>query len=194
LFLSGVLLVGILGGASVASAVEIGEKAPDFTLPSTTGKDISLSQFQGKQLVLIEFYGQDYSPVCAQNLSARKADYSKFQKLNIQILGISVNNPFSQKAFADSLQLPYPLLSDRSLKVAKVYGVVYGTTKRKNNPDLVGLGAERAFFLVDQQGIVRGRWIGEDLAVFSTEVFLKAAQEIVGKPAQDAGEKKPSAM
>jgi len=63
LFLSSVLIVGVLGGASVSAAVEIGEKAPDFTLPSTTGKDISLSQFQGRQLVLIEFYGQDYSPV-----------------------------------------------------------------------------------------------------------------------------------
>ncbi len=63
LFLSSVLIVGILGGASVASAVEIGEKAPDFTLPSTIGEKISLSQFQGKQLVLIEFYGSDFSPV-----------------------------------------------------------------------------------------------------------------------------------
>ena len=63
LFLSSVLIVGVLGGASVSVAVEIGEKAPDFTLPSTKGKDISLSQFQGKQLVLIEFYGSDYSPV-----------------------------------------------------------------------------------------------------------------------------------
>jgi hypothetical protein len=63
LFLSSVLIVGILSGASVASAVEIGEKAPDFTLPSTIGEKISLSQFQGKQLVLIEFYGSDYSPV-----------------------------------------------------------------------------------------------------------------------------------
>jgi len=59
---------------------------------------------------------------------------------------------------------------------------VYGTTERKNNPDLKGLGAERAFFLVDQQGIVRGRWIGEDLAVFSSEVLLKAAGEIAGRP------------
>jgi hypothetical protein len=63
LFLSGVLIVGVLGGAGVATAVEVGDKAPDFTLPSTMGKDISLSQFQGKQLVLIEFYGQDYAPV-----------------------------------------------------------------------------------------------------------------------------------
>ncbi len=63
LFLSGVLIVGVLGGAGVATALEVGEKAPDFTLPSTIGETISLSQFQGKQFVLIEFYGQDYSPV-----------------------------------------------------------------------------------------------------------------------------------
>ena len=63
LFLAGVLLAGVLGGARLATAVEVGEKAPDFTLPSTTGKDISLSQFQGKQLVLIEFYGADFAPV-----------------------------------------------------------------------------------------------------------------------------------
>ncbi len=63
LLLSSVLLAGVLSVASMATAVEIGEKAPDFTLPSTTGKDISLSQFQGKQLVLIEFYGADFAPV-----------------------------------------------------------------------------------------------------------------------------------
>jgi hypothetical protein len=62
LFLFSALLVGILGGVSVAIAVEIGEKAPDFTLPSTTGEKISLSQFQGKQPVLIEFYGADFVP------------------------------------------------------------------------------------------------------------------------------------
>ena len=63
LFLLGVLLVGISGVTSVATAVEVGEKAPDFTLPSTTGKDISLSQFQGKNPVLMEFYGSDFYPV-----------------------------------------------------------------------------------------------------------------------------------
>jgi hypothetical protein len=72
---------------------------------------------------------------------------------------------------------------------------VYGSTEGKiDYPGLEGLSTTRSFFLVDQQGIVRGRWIGEDLAVFSTEVLLKAAQEIVGKPAEDAREKKPSAM
>jgi AhpC/TSA family len=63
LMVSGLLLVGVLAGASVATALEVGEKAPDFTLPSTTGKEMSLSQFRGKQPVLIEFYGQDFAPV-----------------------------------------------------------------------------------------------------------------------------------
>jgi hypothetical protein len=63
LLLSSVLLVGVLSGASVATAVEIGEKAPDFTLASTTGKDISLSEFLGKKYVLIEFCGADFAPM-----------------------------------------------------------------------------------------------------------------------------------
>jgi peroxiredoxin Q/BCP len=60
--LLGVLLAGMLGGALVATALEVGEPAPDFTLLGTTGEKISLSQFRGKTAVLIEFYGADFSP------------------------------------------------------------------------------------------------------------------------------------
>jgi hypothetical protein len=60
---SGLLLFGLLGTVRVSSALDVGDKAPDFTLPSTTGEKISLSQFRGKKLVLLEFYGADYSPV-----------------------------------------------------------------------------------------------------------------------------------
>ena len=78
----------------------------------------------------------------------------------MQILGISASNPFSQKTFADSLKLPYPLLSDfPDRQVIRSYGV-----------------NRRAFFLVDQQGVVRGRWWGESFDVFPTEDLLKAAQ------------------
>ena len=59
----GLLLIGLLGAAVVSSALDIGDKAPDFSLPATTGGKISLSQFRGKKLVLLEFYGADYSPV-----------------------------------------------------------------------------------------------------------------------------------
>jgi len=60
--LLGVLLAGMLGGVPMATALEVGEQAPDFTLPSTMGGTISLSQFRGKTAVLIEFYGADFAP------------------------------------------------------------------------------------------------------------------------------------
>jgi hypothetical protein len=63
LLLLGMLLAGVLVGAGMATALEVGEEAPDFTLPSTLGEEISLRQFRGKHLVLIEFYGADFSPV-----------------------------------------------------------------------------------------------------------------------------------
>jgi AhpC/TSA family protein len=61
--LIGLLLTGVLIGAGMATALEVGKQAPDFTLPSTIGGEISLSQFRGKKLVLLEFYGADFSPV-----------------------------------------------------------------------------------------------------------------------------------
>lgn len=62
LFLMGLLLVGLLGTAGVSSAIEVGDKAPDFKLPATTGVDVSLSDFRGKKWVLVEFYGADFQP------------------------------------------------------------------------------------------------------------------------------------
>jgi peroxiredoxin len=113
------------------------------------------------------------------NLSARKADYPKFQALNVEILGISTNHPFSQKTFAESLQLPYPLLSDfPDMQVTRQYGGL------SRNATLAKHGiAERAFFLIDTQGIVRQQWLvtgGEEI-VFSNEPLLKAVREVVEK-------------
>ena len=109
-------------------------------------------------------------------MSARKADYSKFQALGVQNLGISANNPFSQKTFADSLGLPYPLLSDHpDLQVIRRYGVL---THYPADPSR--LSAHRAFFQIDKQGIVRGRWFAETLEVFSSKPVLKLIREIAG--------------
>jgi hypothetical protein len=63
LLVLGLLFIGLLGTASVSSALDVGDQAPDFSLPATTGGKISLSQFRGKKLVLVEFYGADFSPV-----------------------------------------------------------------------------------------------------------------------------------
>lgn len=108
------------------------------------------------------------------NIEARGADYTKFEALNVQILAISADSTFALKTQSDSLKLPYPLLSDRPPKTIERYGVLA--------PDKVR--ALRAFFLIDQQGIVRKQWLlglaGDDI-VFSSEPILKAIQEIQGK-------------
>ena len=176
LSLFGILLAGVLVIASVAAALEIGDQAPDFTLPSTTGEEIQLAQFQGKKHVLIQFYTMDYQPVWTANLSARTADYIKFENLNVQLLGISASNPFSQKTFADSLKLPYPLLSDYpDLKVIRKYDVLklVGEAKRPI--------AKPSYFLIDKQGIVQGKWIQTSSEVFPNEPFMEVARELENK-------------
>lgn len=108
------------------------------------------------------------------NIEARGADYAKFDALNVQILAISADSTFALKTQSDSLKLPYPLLSDRPPKTIERYGILA--------PDKVR--ALRAFFLIDQQGIVRKQWLlglaGDDI-VFSSEPILKAIQELQGK-------------
>jgi peroxiredoxin len=99
------------------------------------------------------------------------ADHSKFRELNIQLLGISANHQFSQKTMADSLKLPYPLLSDfPDLKAIRSYGVLHPSR----------VFAERAFFLIDTEGIVRGKWYGEPYDVFPTEPLLEVARQLTG--------------
>jgi peroxiredoxin len=93
--------------------------------------------------------------------------------LNVQILGISANSPFSQKTFADSLELPYPLLSDfpNSRVVQRYAGL----------EDFKVTAARRGLFLIDQRGIVRGRWFGDTTTVFPSESILIKARGIAGK-------------
>jgi peroxiredoxin Q/BCP len=105
---------------------------------------------------------------------ARKADYKRFEALGIQILGISTNLTFSQQTFAESLKLPYPLLSDfPEAKVIRSYGIF----------DDKALLAHRAFFLIDPQGIIRKKWIvenGETTVVYS-DTLLRDIQGVMGK-------------
>src|SRR5262249_54074758 len=144
-------LTSLLMVTGVALSLEVGEKAPDFTLPSTTGEQISLSQFRGKQHVLLEFYVRDHGPTGMKNLSARQVDYSAFQELGVQVLGIAAEHSFSQRPFADSLHLSYPLLSDYpALKVIQRYT---GLQPHPSEPHR--RAARRTLVLIDIQGIIR---------------------------------------
>jgi peroxiredoxin len=107
-------------------------------------------------------------------LSARKADYKRFEALGIQNLAASANQTFSQQTFAESLKLPFPLLSDfPERKVMRAYGVLNDRT----------MNANRSFFLIDPQGIIRKKWIIENgpTTVVYSETLLRDIRELIGK-------------
>ena len=119
-------------------------------------------------------------------------DFDQFKDLDIQILAVSVDGSFSQKTFADSLGLPFPILSDLGGKITQLYatdkfykaGADFtpfmlpgkGVTLKKDR-----IGSAQAFFLVDKQGILRGRWLPGDAQPFSSEKILKMAKRIASK-------------
>ena len=173
-FGASLVLSSIGFGPGPAWSVEVGERAPEFKLPSTMGGDISLSDFRNKKWVLLEFYGADFAPTCMANLLARKADFSRFEALGIQNLAASANLTFSQQTFAESMKLPYPLLSDfPGRNVMRSYGVL-------NDKMQVASGS---FFLIDPQGVIRKKWLTENwmTTVVYSETLLKDIREIIGK-------------
>jgi peroxiredoxin (alkyl hydroperoxide reductase subunit C) len=162
------------GVAGAAGGPEVGKPAPDFSLPSATWDTVSLKQYRGKKIVLIEFVGAAFAPTCVANMEARGVDHAKFEALNVQVVGISSDSPFALKAQSDSLKLAYPLLSDRPPTTITRYGVLA--------PDKVR--ALRAYFLIDQQGVLRKKWLlgpKGDEQVFASEPILKAIQELPKK-------------
>jgi peroxiredoxin len=112
-------------------------------------------------------------------VAARGADYQTFQDLEVQVLGISATSAFSQRAFADSLHLPHPLLSDYpDLTVSRAYGVMQHYLREPNR-----LSTRRAFFLIDKEGIVREKWLPEvQSALFPSDPILEKVRELTGKP------------
>jgi glutaredoxin-dependent peroxiredoxin len=141
-------------------AVTVGQKAPDFTLVDTGKKSTTLSEFLGKKVVLV-FYPGAFTGVCEKELCTFRDALADFNSLNAQVLGISVDTPFSNKAFADKNGVTFPLLSDYSRYVSAQYaGLV------NNFAGLIGLtAANRSVFVVNEKGIVTYAWISENPGV-----------------------------
>ncbi len=136
-------------------AVEVGQQAPDFTLTDTARQPRSLNEFRGKNVVLAFFPGA-FTGGCTNEACALRDSTEKYNSLNAQVLGISVDSPFAQKAWADANNLAFPLLSDPSRKVVSQYGVEF--------PNFLGMEgftvANRAVFVIDKNGVVRYKWVG----------------------------------
>ncbi len=104
--------------------VKIGDKAPDFTLKSSTGENITLSQFFGKKNVVLFFYLRDEGPPCCKEAEAFRNDYEVFKERNAEVIGISAQGVESHKGFASHHNLQYILLSDADNRVRKLYGAL----------------------------------------------------------------------
>ena len=137
-------------------AVQVGDKAPDFTLVDGDKKPRSLSEFLGKKSVLAFFPGA-FTGVCTKEMCTFRDSMSHFNELNAQVVGISVDAPFSNKAFAAQNNLQFPVLSDYSRSAVKAYGIALD--------DFAGLAgytaAKRSVFVLDKGGVVRYAWVSD---------------------------------
>jgi len=144
----------------MSSKIKVGDKALDFTLPDTDKKTRNLKEFLGKKVVLAFFVGA-FTSTCTKEMCEFRDSMSRLIDLNAQVIGISVNDPFSNKAFAEKNRLSFPILSDYKREVIRIYGLEL--------PNFAGLDgytvAKRSIFVLDQQGIVRYVWVSDNPAV-----------------------------
>jgi peroxiredoxin Q/BCP len=130
--------------------LEEGKKAPLFTLKNQEGKEISLTDFNGKKVVLY-FYPKDDTTGCTKEACSFRDDFPQFNNLNAVILGVSPDSVASHKKFAEKYNLPFTLLSDEPREVIEKYDV----WKEKNNYGKKYMGVERTTFLIDENGMIK---------------------------------------
>lgn len=124
---------------------QVGQPAPDFTLPGTQG-EVRLHDLLARGPVVLVFYQEDSTPMCRTQLSTFKGDFDLFRDLDAQVVAVSADPVESHRRFEEELGgLPFPLLSDPDLAVARQYGVVDDSGKR----------TRRAVFVIGPDGTVR---------------------------------------
>ena len=139
---------------------KVGDKAPDFTLPDVDMKPRSLHDFLGQNVVLAFFVGA-FTSTCTMEACAFRDSMARLSNLNAQVIGVSINDPFSNKEFSEKNMLPYPILSDYNREVIHQYGL--------EMHDFAGLKgytvAKRSILILDSIGLIRYIWISENPAV-----------------------------
>lgn len=134
-------------------ALKVGDKAPDFTLPSFTPSpdltEVSLSGFKGKNVVLL-FFPQAFTGVCTAEMYTISENFNAYKNMNAEVIGISVDGTFVQKAFAEKNNITIPLLSDFNKEAVKKYDVL----RPEFAHGMKGV-AERAVYVIDKDGVIR---------------------------------------
>jgi thioredoxin-dependent peroxiredoxin len=125
--------------------VSVGDKLPDFSLPSQRGEMVHIREHVGKKGLVIYFYPKDQTRICTIESCAFRDNYEAFREAGAEVFGISSDSAESHRRFADEHRLPFTLLSDEQGKVRKLFGV----------PATLWLLPGRVTYIVDHQGIVR---------------------------------------
>lgn len=156
----------------MGDTVKVGDKAPTFTLPDTDLKHRSLEEFLGHKTVLAFFVGA-FTTTCTKEACAFRDSMARLIDLDAQVVGISVNDPFSNKGFAEKNRLPFPVLSDYRREVIKKYGL--------ESTDFAGLSgytvAKRSILILDREGVVRYAWVSDDPVVEPNYKEIQGALE-----------------
>jgi len=129
--------------------LEVGTKAPMFTLSDKDGNAVSLSDFKGKKVVLY-FYPRDNTPGCTRQACAFAGAYAAFQDLNTVVIGVSKDSAASHQKFAEKFSLPFLLLSDPDHAVIEAYGA----WQEKKNYGKVSMGVVRSTYVIDENGVI----------------------------------------
>ena len=132
---------------------QAGDRAPDFTLKDTEMKPVHLSDFHGKT-VIVAFFPAAFSGVCTRELCTFRDHVADLNRLNVQVLGISVDLPYSLRQFKQSQKLAFPLLSDFDREAINAYGIV----DRNFNGYTSGV-AQRSVFVVNGEGRISWAWV-----------------------------------
>ncbi|MEI6869114.1 MAG: peroxiredoxin [Methylophilaceae bacterium] len=153
-----------------APILKSGDDAPNFTLPDNQGRQVSLSDFKSKWVVLY-FYPKDDTPGCTTEACHFRDDFKLLENLGAQVVGMSIDDSFSHKKFAEKYNLPFPLLSDASGEVASLYGAL-------NNFLVIKL-AKRYTYLINPQGKIAKIYLSVDTSKHSQEIIedLKKLKE-----------------
>ena len=145
--------------------VKVGDKAPDFTLPSQMGDNLTLSEYFGKKNIVLYFYPKDESIGCTREACKFRDTYDVFTSLDAEVLGVSSQSVESHKSFATHHGLPFILLSDEKNEVRKLYGV----------PATMGIIPGRVTFIIDKKGVVRHIFSSQ----YQPEKHIEEAREVL---------------
>jgi peroxiredoxin len=178
--LVGMLLtgLGLFGGA--AFALDVGDKAPNFALLSTTGKEIKLADFAGKQPIVLFFYIGAFTGTWTQEALAFQLDLPKFEAANAQVLGISVDFNDANKAWAEKIGLKYPLMTDVRREMSRAYAVLNDDPTAVQDPKRIPtyLRSKRSWFVVDKEGVVRYARVTDPRGLVPNDEILEVLSKL----------------